>query len=754
MGGDPFARKRTVRKIPLTPQGNLVLDIPVSDRVLQNGKYRSEEEFTHMRYTAVTCTADEFSAKGYSLRQQDYSRHTEIFIVVTMYNEDDALFCKSMNAIMKNIAHLCTRSRSKTWGAEGWKKVVVCIVSDGRTKVNRRVLDVLGLMGVYQDGVMKDHVNEKPVTAHLFEYTTQVAVDSNLTMKGHEKGFVPVQILFCLKEKNAKKINSHRWFFNAFGPLVRPNICMLIDVGTKAQETALYHLWKAFDRDPAIGGACGEIYAELGTGCSNLLNPIVAAQNFEYKMSNILDKPLESVCGYISVLPGAFSAYRYIALQGKPLTQYFKGETMHGGASVSTANMYLAEDRILCFELVTKRDQAWLLKYVKSAKAETDVPDNVPEFISQRRRWLNGSFFAGVHALQHWYHIFRSGHSLPRKLLLLLEFNYNAIMTVFNWFGLAFFYLTFYFLANTGTGEADNQSESSNPFGKDGDKIFDVLRPIYIAAIVTCFISAMGNRPQGSRWIYIGCMVLFACIMGIMLFFCGWNVWQSVKNITSAELEDIGKLISNRAALRDIILSLASTYGLYFIASILFMEPWHMITSFVQYLFLMPSFMNILMIYAFSNLHDVSWGTKGDNSAASDLGAVTSSKSKDGTHMVSVEIPTERTDINASYDKFLAALRQPRPDEKQKRDAKTKQEDSFKQYRTNLLLSWMFSNSLVVILLTNAAMSEFLFTSLGVNGERDQFNPFLRFTFYSVLGISLVRFIGCVMYLITRAICG
>jgi chitin synthase len=203
-----------------------------------------------------------------------------------------------------------------------------------------------------------------------------------------------------------------------------------------------------------VGGACGEIRAMLGTACCQLLNPLVAAQNFEYKMSNILDKPLESVFGYISVLPGAFSAYRYAALKNDinghgPLEKYFIGEDLHGNSTkigpdgkeivsnktgLFKANMYLAEDRILCFELVAKKDERWLLQYVASAFGETDVPNQLPEFISQRRRWLNGSFFAGVYGLIHFRKIWNSGHGFSRTLLLMIEGVYNVISLIFSWF--------------------------------------------------------------------------------------------------------------------------------------------------------------------------------------------------------------------------------------------------------------------------------------------------------------------------------
>lgn len=441
----PIRRWKTVKEVQLF-DGNLVLDCPIPPRLLnqvQHAQPPERDEFTHMRYSAATCDPSEFTKSRFTLRQRLFAkpRQTELFIVVTMYNEEDELLARTLIGVIKNIEYMNSRTSSKTWGKEAWKKIVVCIVSDGRAKINPRTRSVLAAMGIYQDGIAKQQVNGKDVTAHIYEYTTQMTLEIKKGVVGVKKGNTPVQILFCLKEKNQKKINSHRWFFQAFGEVLQPNICVLIDAGTRPGRSSVYDLWKAFDREPMCGGACGEIKAMLEHG-KNLINPLVAAQNFEYKMSNILDKPLESAFGFITVLPGAFSAYRFVALQNDkmgqgPLEKYFAGEKMHGAnAGIFTANMYLAEDRILCWELVSKRNCSWILSYVKSATGETDVPTEMADFILQRRRWLNGSFFAAVYSLAHFYQIFRSHHSFIRKCFFFVEFTYQAVNMLFAWFAI------------------------------------------------------------------------------------------------------------------------------------------------------------------------------------------------------------------------------------------------------------------------------------------------------------------------------
>jgi chitin synthase len=163
--------RRVVKQIPLH-NGNLIMDVPVPKEVIPTtkGLGLEQDEMDKMRYSAATCDPDDYMASKFSLRQYLYGRKTELFvsaslrypgsviapadpgqIVMTMYNETSDLLLRTLNSVIKNIAYLCSRNRSKTWGPDAWKKVVVCIVADGRKVVDPRVLKVLQLMGVYAE---------------------------------------------------------------------------------------------------------------------------------------------------------------------------------------------------------------------------------------------------------------------------------------------------------------------------------------------------------------------------------------------------------------------------------------------------------------------------------------------------------------------------------------------------------------------------------------------------------------------------
>ncbi|KAK0517397.1 hypothetical protein JMJ35_000552 [Cladonia borealis] len=742
----PIRRWKTVKEVQLF-NGNLVLDCPIPPKLLSQIPHAAppeRDEFTHMRYSAATCDPADFYDNRFTLRQRLFAkpRHTELFIVVTMYNEDDFLFARTMIGVFKNIEHMCSRTNSKTWGREAWKKIVVCIVSDGRAKISPRTRAVVAGLGLYQDGIAKQQVNGKDVTAHIYEYTTQVGMElKGKVVKLVPKGATPVQMVFCLKEKNQKKINSHRWFFQAFGRVLDPNICVLIDAGTKPGKDSIYHLWKAFDLEPMCAGACGEIKVMLSGG-KKLLNPLVATQNFEYKMSNILDKPLESAFGFISVLPGAFSAYRYIALQNDktgqgPLEKYFKGEKMHGAdAGIFTANMYLAEDRILCFELVAKRNCRWILQYVKSSTGETDVPVTMAEFIMQRRRWLNGSFFAAIYALVHFYQIQRTDHSFMRKLMFLIEFTYQSINMIFAWFAIGNFFLVFHILTNS-LGDKELLSTVGNILAV-------VFEWFYLATLLSCFVLALGNRPQGSNKLYMA-MVYFW--VGIMLYLIFASVFITVRSIQIETAEHAFKLsdIYSNQLFFTLIVSLLSTYILWVVISILFFDPWHILTSFIQYLLLTPTYINILNVYAFCNTHDVTWGTKGDDKAEK-LGSATV---KPGGK-VDVNIPQDDADLNTQYESELRLFMNKPVKETKVVSASEKQEDYYKGFRSAVVLVWMFCNFALAAVVLSAGGLENVQIGKDKTDGTQRSTIYMGVVLWSVAGLSLFRFCGAVWFLIVR----
>ena len=129
------------------------------------------------------------------------------------------------------------------------------------------------------------------------------------------------------------------------------------------------------------------------------------------------------------MLPGAFSAYRWDAINDKEIFKnYFKvielkdpkppknknfstvrcceysfnktieeeefDTYMKDVMTCKERNMYLAEDRILCLDIYCRKDKNFILKFVPHARSVTDVMQNFIGLLNQRRRWINGAWFA------------------------------------------------------------------------------------------------------------------------------------------------------------------------------------------------------------------------------------------------------------------------------------------------------------------------------------------------------------------------
>ena len=104
--GRAIRRHKTTKRVQLT-NGNLVVDVPVPPKLVLPRKGVPETMMT--RYTAVTCDPDEFETSGFSLRQNENGRKTEVFIAITMYNVGPLLIL--MRIQTESLLTLCRKMR-------------------------------------------------------------------------------------------------------------------------------------------------------------------------------------------------------------------------------------------------------------------------------------------------------------------------------------------------------------------------------------------------------------------------------------------------------------------------------------------------------------------------------------------------------------------------------------------------------------------------------------------------------------------
>ena len=120
---------------------------------------------------------------------------------------------------------------------------------------------------------------------------------------------------------------------------------------------------------------------------------------------------------------------------------------------------------------------------------------------------------------------------------------------------------------------------------------------------------------------------------------------------------------------------------------------------------LLPTYVNMFMVYSLCNLHDVSWGTKGDNVHKSNVEPIKHEQvRKEMREELEVVLPDDDCDnLNTMYEELLADLNMRPPEEKQVVDVKIKRDDHFKLFRSRIVIAWLLSNLLLVTIFTTVS---------------------------------------------------
>jgi chitin synthase len=213
-----------------------------------------------------------------------------------------------------------------------------------------------------------------------------------------------------------------------------------------------------------------------------------------------------------------------------------------------------------------------------------------------------------------------------------------------------------------------------------------------------------------SRWTYVASFCVFGIIQAYLVVLSLFLVVRAFSGHaeegidTKHGLDDFFRTFFSSKSSGIILIALAATFGLYFVASFMYLDPWHMFTSFPQYLLTMSSYVNILNVYAFSNWHDVSWGTKGSDKADV-LPSAQTTKTGDGKAAVIEEPDKPQADIDSQFE--ITVKRALTPYIEPVVNEKKTLEDSYKSFRTKLVTAWIFSNATLAIVITQDSVDKF-----------------------------------------------
>lgn len=570
-----------------------------------------------------------------------YTGCHRICMLIPMYNETtkelkrtlyDLYKCiKKLNKYVNHYVHILVI-------ADGWKamhpsvkqfiKELYPMVKDSLTQLDNPQEQVETYI---LQKIMRDQVAD-------------VKLDENTSLK----------LSFIIKLDNRRKHNSHGWFLQSFAPEMNTDFVFLTDCGTRFDKDCLNNLYRVISRDKrcsAISGRQRVMTAKQQESNDGLRGYMYRAmQRFDYEASLASYVGAFSIFGMLPVIPGPCGLYRFAAIYNKQKRQellptsstliYQNAHFEHDDSSMSDdfaltlpptlpqnpqrepdvestctdnstsslstgvyidavdfyiktvslnpdetgillGSLLLAEDRILSYAAVLRTDEKYYTKYEPSACFYFEAETEPMHLLQQRRRWINGTFAGYLWLLQNIGMLLRSKINWVRKGFLTALVASQLMMFVVLSLGTAIITIAIRYPLMTALGLSRMYVE------------------IIIGAYVLMYILFVYSHSSPKRQHPKLNVVLFDIMTIINVAVTALTVYAFIMDLMKSEsIVNIGIVCS--FVILPFLLAALHDLKSFFL----------MITSFIPFLMLLPTFTVTLSVYAFSRLWELTWGNR------------------------------------------------------------------------------------------------------------------------------------------------
>lgn len=514
-------------------------------------------------------------------------------VCVTVYNESLPHLTKTLSCLMQSFR------QAQRHYIESAREVCIVIVIDGVEKADPQVLGFL-----QQAGLIDLDIGQQQATRFFFgrlgaqtlSQLNPVQTNSAENSAGGDD-LHQVACVVCIKRCNRGKLHSHALFFGDLCPRFSPKYCFQIDVGTTVAAPAVGAMLMHFEANAQVGALAANIVSEP----PGLDGSVIEAWQFmDFSLQAAVFWPAEVLTGHLSVLPGQFSAIRWVALSSQhklaptvgkaalqlnealsnkrsPVARYLRGLST---LSAMERIMFLAEDRVIGNEIILA-DKKWTLEFCAAARATTDACDDIDELLRQRRRWNNSSTACKLWLFGRWFaYLSRVDRDATDKLRFSSAMLWQLVLVAQQLLAPAFLICLAVLVTQAVSASLTR-----------GDRVVPTL--LLGVSVVAGLLSLSRQRGSGAAAWPWRARLRNACTFTAAVL----TIWLLIAMLPAAS-----------AAALFVPMTLSIT-----LACMTFKRHWPLVLTKAPEYFMVigPVLQVVLWVYALLHLHDVTWGTKG-----------------------------------------------------------------------------------------------------------------------------------------------